>query len=67
MANAKKCDRCGKYYMDGEKTAHDADGYYIGGITTLSIKGNSITKYDLCDNCIKKLMIFLDNEEVAES
>ena len=66
MANAKKCDRCGKYYTNSEKR-YTVDGLYVGGITTLSIKGNSITKYDLCDDCIKKLLTFLDNIEVIES
>lgn len=50
--------------MNGEKTALDAEGYYIGGITTLSINGNCINTYDLCDDCIKKLTRYLNHEEI---
>lgn len=66
MANAKKCDRCGKYYTNSEKR-YVVDGFYVGCVKILSINGTCIDEYDLCDDCIKKLMIFFDNIEVIES
>ena len=66
MADAKKCDRCGKYYTDGEKR-YTVDSFHVGCIKLMSVSGACIDYYDLCDDCVKKLMVFLDNIEVFES
>lgn len=66
MADAKKCDRCGKYYAESEQK-YTVDSFRVGCIKLVSVSGVCIDKYDLCDDCIKKLMIFLDNIEVIES
>ena len=66
MADAKKCDRCGKYYMDGEKR-YTVDSFPVGCIKLMSVSEDCIDYYDLCDDCVKKLMVFLDNIEVFES
>ena len=59
MANAKKCDRCGKYYdINHAKSMH---GNFV---TSISI--NSTSQYhqvfDLCDECIVDLYKFLGLE-----
>lgn len=63
MADAKKCDRCGKYYTEREQR-YVVNGFYVGCVEILSINGNCIDKYDLCDDCIKKLMRYLNHEEI---
>lgn len=59
MANAKKCDRCGKYY--DRNHAKSMNGNFV---TSISI--NSPPQYrrvfDLCDECIVDLYKFLDLE-----
>lgn len=48
--NAKKCDRCGKYYTYGDFVRYDG-----GAITIFSNTGKKVidskTTYDLCDDC----------------
>ena len=60
MANAKKCDRCGEFYISGEIMFRIDDEFpaelYITGRSGLNIKN-----YDLCDKCWKEFMDFLDN------
>ena len=63
MADAKKCDRCGKYYMDGEKR-YTVDSFHVGYIKLMSVNGNHIDTYDLCDDCVKKLMRYMNHEEI---
>lgn len=63
MADAKKCDRCGKYYTDSEKQ-YTFDGFRVGCIKLMSVDGFCIGYYDLCDNCVKKLMRYLNHEEI---
>lgn len=51
MANAKKCDRCGKYYMGNP-------GYPTVALTcdmtrTINEIGNSVYSADLCPECWK--------------
>ena len=64
MANAKKCDRCGDFYLDKKVSRA---GYYSRGITFVGISGHTIGSIvDLCDDCQKKLARFLDGRELKE-
>lgn len=64
MANAKRCDRCGGFYM---KNAVTRSGYTSTGITFLASSSHMIgLPVDLCDNCQKKLARFLDGYELRE-
>lgn len=56
MSDAKKCDRCGAFYVQNRepnyKVTYDDFGELIDPIT-----------YDLCDNCTMKLEAFLKGVE----
>ena len=52
MADAKKCDRCGAYYMAGK-------GRY--GKKRIRVPGNTDSYYDLCENCQDDLDKFMDS------
>lgn len=66
MANALKCDRCGKFYIKNEKhkTSGRVNGGILGGITTVSTNENHDKWLDLCDDCISDLLDFLDGKEL---
>ena len=64
MANAKKCDRCGKYYTDKDKK-FTINGYSIYSIGLRTKQGYMELVYDLCDDCTKDLFHFLSNEPVV--
>lgn len=51
MADVKKCDRCGKFYIV------NSVGCVILGENT---QGNASMHFDLCDECIGKLRHFLN-------
>lgn len=64
MANAKRCDRCGKYY---DENYHDR---YIMGHTIIQLRlatelPNNYRPYDLCDCCFDDLYDFLGIKEVS--
>lgn len=60
MANAKKCDRCGKFYLFNKEFLVDHHGdCYIGGITTMTTGGFHHQNYDLCDDCLKDFNEFI--------
>ena len=64
MANAKKCDRCGSFY---EKNIVKTKGNStLGGMAFICLQGNIryILDNDLCDECLNKLMRFLDGAEL---
>lgn len=54
MANAKKCDVCGKYYDENEIKIK---GCTVSGIILISDSAHIIheTGIDLCDNCFNLL------------
>lgn len=55
MANAKKCDVCGRYY-DPPRA--------LGGITCITINCNNSNfnkYYDVCDNCAAHVKEFLNS------
>lgn len=58
MADAKKCDVCGRFYMPPLGSIGD-DGYhllFVGEFTSTSGR-----KYDLCPICKEKLKIFVES------
>lgn len=57
MANAKKCDRCGKYY--DSSTAVSSDGTFVNGVAFSTISGRFVEFKDLCDSCISEFKIFM--------
>ena len=61
MAAAMKCDRCGKYYDDNEATRQVKTNF--GDNTIIAIKyvyhNTSASRFDLCDDCVRKLKDFM--------
>lgn len=68
MADALKCDRCGKYYDGNSK--HKTFGRIIGGklarICTTDTNGRQDKWFDLCDDCIYDLFNFMKGGKVIE-
>lgn len=54
MANAKKCDRCGKFYV---KNRQEFAGCML---KHCNLMASSNIHFDLCDECIGKLWTFLN-------
>jgi hypothetical protein len=64
MADAKKCDRCGKYYDEQEKK-YTVDGNILASIKFISKQNCMIGRCDLCDECAKKLVQFMNPSRMA--
>ena len=54
MANAKKCDRCGKFYVANRQ---EFKGCML---KHCNLMASSNIHFDLCDECIGKLWTFLN-------
>lgn len=66
MAKAYKCDRCKRYFDERGKNYNEVvDGEYDGIALYDSDKFTSV-RFDLCPDCLGKLAMFLDNEEIEE-
>lgn len=61
MANAKRGDRCGKFYMNDD-SRFKSRGIYVDYISLISKNGSVIDKYDLCNDCLEHLVKWLHNE-----
>lgn len=63
MADAKRCERCGNYYVDEEKEFR-VNKKKIGYMRLCTPEGNYVVdkKYDLCDQCSKDLWSWLCND-----
>lgn len=62
MSDAKKCDRCGRFYTiisDDYYKRPSYAGKTIFGVGTTGIDGKHLKHYDLCINCTIKLEEFL--------
>lgn len=55
MSAAKKCDRCGKYYPH-----LGLNGQYVTVVNDRRKRTGEC--FDLCDECMKKLVKWLKNE-----
>lgn len=66
MANAKKCDRCGKFYEKNLAKSDDANRV-VSGVAFMN-PWNSVTfdPKDLCDNCIADFKRFMAGCELKE-
>lgn len=59
--NAKRCDRCGRFY---DKSARKADEYFL---MRLGARKNIRTSIDLCGECKKDLKRWLDDGNKASN
>ena len=67
MANAKKCDRCGIYYDKNQKfKLKKSLGDFADGIAFTGVNGNVSSQFDLCDDCIEQLYIFLGGAKLKK-
>lgn len=68
MADAKKCDRCGEFYVERVIDCKKIGGDHIrplnGTLRVYEGFSNSGFYYDLCPACFDTLMDFLNIEEV---
>lgn len=62
MANAKKCDRCGKYYQLEEKK-QTITGNTLCTIKLINRYGCDFRELDLCDDCAAGLWRWLFDED----
>ncbi len=53
MADAKKCDRCGKFYVENEQE-------FVGCTLRHQVHCMESKYFDLCDECVGKLWTFLN-------
>ena len=61
MANAKKCDRCGKYY--DRNHAKSMNGNFVTSISIITTTPAQYHRvFDLCDECIVDLYKFFGLE-----
>lgn len=68
MANAKKCDRCGKFYEKNilyTKKCRNST-VHVDGICMTTTSNDNVDYMDLCDDCIHKLGLFLSGIELKE-
>lgn len=66
MADAKKCDRCGKFYDRNNRMGKGLyKNEFIDGIVKTTNIGNYLNQIDLCDECLDKLDIFLSGIGLA--
>lgn len=63
MANAKKCDRCDKFYMTDDykllKNSKGINGYYVRGVRAFT-NSTGIEEFDLCPECVIKFYDFMN-------
>lgn len=67
MSNAKKCDRCGKYYTDCKDMSLRHRDRTVDYITLGSLyNGGRGIEFDLCNDCVTELFKFIhiSNEPV---
>lgn len=60
MADAKQCDRCGKYYPG--VVAYPIVKLTDGRTKQISTIGNSVRDCDLCDDCWNKFSEWWENK-----
>ena len=63
--NAMKCDRCGKFYTENKNKYKDEENKSVCLIELKTEHGlykEFYKYYDLCDDCVNELMIFLNGK-----
>lgn len=63
MANAKKCDRCGAFYIDENREVKIRNESFDKVVATRLDKNYVVAKYDLCDNCCRDFLDFMKNKQ----
>lgn len=66
MANAKKCDRCGKFYEKNFETGFEGSRIAAGVEFTNSCNAFTFDRRDLCDDCIVQFKRFMAGCELKE-
>ena len=56
MSNAKKCDRCGKYYDRYDGVVSSTGLRY----TQIQLLGDNTVTFDLCEGCMNTFLTWLD-------
>lgn len=59
MANALKCDRCGKLYEEYRGIRVDNRGSYFCGMSLFTYDGWMRKVFDLCPKCMTKQVEFI--------
>lgn len=69
MANAKKCDRCGKFYEKNILYSKivNSTKTHVDGVCMTVTAGFHVDPMDLCDDCLHKLGLFLSGLELKEN
>ena len=67
MANAKKCDRCGKLYEHYNGKPFIDDGSEYNWVRIYTTHGSAWRDFDLCPDCMTKLIAFLKMETNNEN
>ena len=65
MADAKKCDRCGGFYEEKDRS-FKVNGCLASRVRILGTNGSFIGDYDLCDQCARDFFHFLCNEQETD-
>lgn len=66
MANALKCDRCGKLYEHYKGIRVESRGNDYCSMSLYTGDGWKRRDYDLCPECMTKLVEFIKNKEENE-
>lgn len=59
MANAKRCDRCGRFYTRADVYR----GPYSPMVKYISCDSTNIV-FDLCESCLHSFVKFMDDKEL---
>lgn len=65
MANAKKCDRCGVLYEIYNGIKIERGGNSFNWLRLFTTHGVAYREFELCPECMTKLVGFLKGEEVS--
>lgn len=65
MSNAKKCDRCKKFYLESDdiKTRPAYAGLKVFNVELKDADRARIRGFDLCATCASKLDLFLNGSD----
>lgn len=68
MASAKKCDRCGVFYTENTRFPKKKGTYKatIDGACFTTTTNVYTDYFDLCDDCIAELKLFLNGKKLRE-
>ena len=61
MADAKKCDVCGRFYTDDDKK-FIVGGHKVYKVSVQTVNRADIYTYDVCDRCAEDLYDLLEGK-----